>query len=198
VEAALKRPLTKEQRQRLRAVPCFARPRDEPQSHILTQFEENECRVEMSAIEKGLVFKRLVDEFGMTQQEISRRTRTNQALVSIFLKLLRYPQALQDAVHARRFTYMEVYSIPVDFFDDPKRTARLEKRMKMATFDKASLKAWVQEESNKLGRPAPKGYAKRRFVELDKEHYEDAEERSKKNGMTLMEYVQAALEAFAQ
>lgn len=66
---------------------------------------ENLQRADLSPIEQARAFDRLSREFHMTQEQIAIRTGKDRATVANFLRLLRLPPDLQDALSEGRLSF---------------------------------------------------------------------------------------------
>jgi ParB family chromosome partitioning protein len=92
----------------LEVVPVHVR--DVTDAHLLElALVENVQRQELTALEEAHAFRRLQDEFHLTQEEIARRVGRERSTVANTMRLLRLPKELQglvaegrlDAGHAR-------------------------------------------------------------------------------------------------
>jgi ParB family chromosome partitioning protein len=59
---------------------------------------ENLQRENLNPIEQAKAFERLSREFGLTQEQIAARTGKDRASIANFIRLLKLPEALQDAL----------------------------------------------------------------------------------------------------
>lgn len=59
---------------------------------------ENLQRQDLNAIEEGLAYKRLMEEFGLTQEEVSRKIGRSRSHIANFIRLLNLPPIIQDFV----------------------------------------------------------------------------------------------------
>src|SRR5690242_12224691 len=59
---------------------------------------ENLQREDLNPIEQAKAFERLSREFGLTQEQIAARTGKDRASIANFIRLLKLPEALQDAL----------------------------------------------------------------------------------------------------
>lgn len=59
---------------------------------------ENIQRRDLNCIEEALAYRRLRDEFGLTQEEIATRVGKDRSTVANILRLLQLPHAIQEAV----------------------------------------------------------------------------------------------------
>src|SRR5689334_1206656 len=61
---------------------------------------ENLQREDLNPIEQAKAFERLSREFGLTQEQIAARTGKDRASIANFIRLLKLPESLQDAMEA--------------------------------------------------------------------------------------------------
>ena len=59
---------------------------------------ENLQREDLNPIEEAFAFKRLLDEFNLTQEELAKTIGKGRVVIANTLRLLQLPQSLQDAV----------------------------------------------------------------------------------------------------
>jgi ParB family chromosome partitioning protein len=90
--------------------------RDVPDEQLLElAIVENVQRQELTALEEAHAFRRLQDEFRLTQEEIARRVGRERSTIANTLRLLRLPKEVQalvaegrlDAGHARSLLALE-------------------------------------------------------------------------------------------
>ncbi|HSV42947.1 MAG TPA: ParB/RepB/Spo0J family partition protein [Candidatus Bathyarchaeia archaeon] len=84
-------------------VPVVVREVSDEESLVLALIE-NIQRQELNAIEEGKAFQRLVDGFGLTQEQIADAVGKDRSTVSNLMRLLKLPQAIQDAVVQQMIT----------------------------------------------------------------------------------------------
>ena len=86
-----------------------------PQEILELALVENVQRADLNPLEEALAFRQLVDEFGMTQEQVAERVGKSRVAVTNTLRLLRAPQAVQKALltgeirqgHARALLALE-------------------------------------------------------------------------------------------
>jgi ParB family chromosome partitioning protein len=61
---------------------------------------ENLQREDLNPVEQARAFERLSREFGLTQEQIAARTGKDRASIANFIRLLKLPEGLQDALEA--------------------------------------------------------------------------------------------------
>lgn len=81
----------------LTEVPVFIKETT-PQGMLEMAIVENVQRTDLNAIDRAKSFDRLINEFHLTNQEVSQRLAKSPAYVSNSLKLLELPDALKDGL----------------------------------------------------------------------------------------------------
>jgi ParB family chromosome partitioning protein len=66
---------------------------------------ENLQREDLNPIEQAKAFERLSREFGLTQEQIASRTGKDRASIANFIRLLKLPEALQDALETGALSF---------------------------------------------------------------------------------------------
>jgi ParB family chromosome partitioning protein len=78
-------------------VPCIVRETS-PQGMLEMALVENVQRTDLNAIDRAKAFERLIEEFDLSNAEISQRIGKSPAYISNTLKLLTLPDALKDGL----------------------------------------------------------------------------------------------------
>lgn len=86
-----------------------------PQGMLEMAIVENVQRIDLNPLERAQAYRRLMDEFGLTNQEISDRVSKSPSYISNTIRLLTLPDALKDALmsgatsegHARGLAALE-------------------------------------------------------------------------------------------
>lgn len=81
----------------LKSVPAYVRKADD-RAMLEMAIVENIQRENLDAIETALSFQRLIDECGLTQEEMAERVGKKRATVTNYLRLLRLPDEIQKAI----------------------------------------------------------------------------------------------------
>ena len=95
-------------------IPAYVRTADS-QGMLELALLENLQRENLNAIEIALSYRQLMDECGLTQEQVSERMKKERSTVANYLRLLKLPPDIQKAVrdglltmgHARAITGME-------------------------------------------------------------------------------------------
>lgn len=86
-----------------------------PQGMLEMAIVENVQRIDLNPLERAQAYRRLMDEFGLINQEIAERVSKSPAYISNTIRLLTLPDALKDALmsgatsegHARALAALE-------------------------------------------------------------------------------------------
>ncbi|MBK9413111.1 MAG: ParB/RepB/Spo0J family partition protein [Bacteroidetes bacterium] len=81
----------------LKTIPAYIRVAND-QGMLEMAIVENIQREDLNALEVALSYKRLIDECGLTQEELSERLGKNRSTVTNFLRLLKLPPDIQASV----------------------------------------------------------------------------------------------------
>lgn len=108
----------------LTSVPAYIRTANEAE---LTEMAliENIQREDLNAIEIALTFKKLIDQYDLTQERLSERIGKKRATIANFLRLLRLPAEVQlglrdkrvDMGHARALLSIEQPSLQLKLYE---------------------------------------------------------------------------------
>ncbi len=85
------------QRAGLHEVPCIVRDVTEPEAFELALIE-NIQREDLNAIEEAEAFQRLIEQHGLTQEELAQRVGKDRSTVANALRLLRLPEPIKLAM----------------------------------------------------------------------------------------------------
>src|SRR5260221_4521829 len=88
-----------------------------PQGILEMSIVENVQREDLNPIERGLAYKRLIDEFGLGTNDVARRVGKSAPAVSNTIRLLSLPDAIKDALVAG--VIMEGHVRPLISLGDP-------------------------------------------------------------------------------
>lgn len=109
----------------LTSVPAYIRTANDAE---LTEMAliENIQREDLNAIEIALTFKKLIDQYNLTQERLSERIGKKRATIANFLRLLKLPAEVQlglrdkrvDMGHARALLTIEKPSLQLKLYDE--------------------------------------------------------------------------------
>lgn len=110
----------------LERVPVVFRNADEHQ-RLAVAIIENIQRVDLNGIELAIAYRRLLDEFNVSQEALSKRLGKSRPTITNVLRLLTLPEEIQEAVRSGKINYTfarTILSIP-----DPEQQMRFYKDM---------------------------------------------------------------------
>lgn len=87
----------------LKSIPAYIRTAEDEQIMEMALIE-NIQREDLNAIEISLAFKKLLDEHGLTQEELSERVGKKRSTISNYIRLLRLPSEIQIALKENKLT----------------------------------------------------------------------------------------------
>ena len=109
----------------LTSVPAYIRTANDAE---LTEMAliENIQREDLNAIEIALTFKKLIDQYNLTQERLSERTGKKRATIANFLRLLKLPAEVQlglrdkrvDMGHARALLTIDKPALQLELYDE--------------------------------------------------------------------------------
>ena len=85
-------------------VPVWIREETTAREQLELALVENIQREDLDPIETALAYRRLVEEFGLTQAEVARRIGKDRATVANSMRVLRLPEFALDALRDGRIT----------------------------------------------------------------------------------------------
>jgi len=91
------------QRTGLFRIPAVVREADE-HAALEIALIENLQREDLNPIEEAQAYERLINEFGITQEEVARRVGKNRTTIANMLRLLRLPPEVQQWLRENRLT----------------------------------------------------------------------------------------------
>ncbi len=87
----------------LKKVPVIIRETT-PQGMLEMAIVENVQRIDLNPLERAQAYKRLMDEFNLTNSEISQRVSKSPSYISNTIRLLMLPDAIKDALMSAQTT----------------------------------------------------------------------------------------------
>ncbi len=140
----------------LTTVPAYIRNANEAE---LTEMAliENIQREDLNAIEIALTFKKLIDQYSLTQERLSERIGKKRATIANFLRLLRLPAEVQiglqnkkvDMGHARALLTIDSPALQLKLYNEILKQGLSVRRVE-------ELAKQYQERSEKAKAPATK------------------------------------------
>ena len=124
---------------------------------------ENLQRDDLSPLDAGLGYQRLMQEFSIPQQEVARLVGKDRSTVSNTLRLLRLPAEVQGLLQQRKLT--EGHGRALLALNDPREITRIARECAAAGWSVRDLEARVRGEQV-LDAPAPRRTIRRPKPEL--------------------------------
>jgi ParB family chromosome partitioning protein len=131
------------QRAGLRQVPVVVRATD-PKGSLEIALIENIQRADIGALESARAYRQLMDEFGLTQEQVAERVGKSRTAVANTVRLLRLPPRVLAALESGEIT--EGHARPLLTLDSP--------AAQLALFDKMTSEAMTSKDVERAVRPA--------------------------------------------
>lgn len=134
------------QRAGLRLVPVVVRTVD-PKGSLEIALIENLQRADIGALESARAYRQLMDDFGMTQEQVAERVGKSRAAIANTVRLLRLPERILNALESGIIS--EGHARPLLALDSP--------AAQLALFDKITQQGLSSKDVERSVRPvAPK------------------------------------------
>ncbi len=88
----------------LKKIPAYVRTNVDDKNMLEMALVENIQREDLNAIEVALSYKQLVDECGMTQDQLSTRVGKSRSAIANFLRLLNLPPKIQTGIRDEKIS----------------------------------------------------------------------------------------------
>lgn len=114
---------------------------------------ENLQRADLNPMEQAKAYQRLSSEFGLTQEQMAKRTGKDRASVANFLRLLKLPESVQHRVEAGEITFGHARSLLA--LEDPQLIEKAALKVVQMGMSVRSTETFVQNQLNperKLGK----------------------------------------------
>ncbi|HHS50874.1 MAG TPA: ParB/RepB/Spo0J family partition protein, partial [candidate division Zixibacteria bacterium] len=82
----------------LKRIPAIVLPQSDPEILLFFSLVENLQREDLNAMEEAIAYKRLVDEFDLTQEQIAEKVGKSRPVVANTLRLLNLPADVQALI----------------------------------------------------------------------------------------------------
>jgi ParB family transcriptional regulator, chromosome partitioning protein len=115
------------QRAGLRAVPAVVKELAHEGDALQLALIENIQREDLNPIEEAIAYQQLHQEFGLTQEEISRKVGKERSTVANFLRLLRLPESVKKLLAAGQLSMGHARALLA--LDNPKKQEQLAARV---------------------------------------------------------------------
>jgi len=151
----------------LTEIPVFIRTADSDLDLLQMALIENIQREDLNPIDVSLSFKRLVDEFSLTQEELSSKVGKKRSTVTNYLRLLKLPVEIQAALRDSKITMGHARALIVISNENKQLslfTRIIEKGLSVREVEKIA-----KEISEKINKPKPQKTVKKIYTDLKKE-----------------------------
>ncbi len=115
----------------------------EPQIMMQVALIENLQREDLNPLEEAYAYRKLIDEFSLTQEELSKRIGRSRSSIANTLRLLSLPQAVQDALS--RGVISEGQARPLLSVKDPASQEELAQRVIGGHYSAREVESMVKE-----------------------------------------------------
>ncbi len=138
----------------LRQVPAIVRG-STPQQMLELALVENVQRADLNPLEEAEAYRQLMDEFGLTQEQVARKVGKDRTTVSNMLRLLKLPEALKQAVADEQIS--EGHARALLQLNDETRELALLKTVTAKNLSVRQTEELVRRTINPKGPAIPKG-----------------------------------------
>ncbi len=87
----------------LKKIPAIIRPMEDQQAALIS-LVENVQREDLNFLEEARAYKKLMDDFGLTQTEIAEKVNKKQSTISNKIRILALPEDIQEKIVANKLT----------------------------------------------------------------------------------------------
>lgn len=115
------------QRAGLAEVPVVVRPVRDERQQLELALVENLQRADLNPLEEAEAFQALVDDFGLSHEEVAARVGRSRSAITNTLRLLRLPEPVQELLRSGALTAGQAR--PLLALDDPAEIERLAERI---------------------------------------------------------------------
>ncbi len=150
----------------LTTIPAYIRTADD-ENMMQMALVENIQREDLNAIEIALAYQNLIEQYQLTQDQLSEKVGKNRATIANYLRLLKLPAQVQVALqnkevdqgHARALLGLDKPSLQVKLYNEIKEKGYSVRQVE------EMVKALNNGETLKSGRHTLKGTGKKRLPE---------------------------------
>ena len=128
----------------LTTIPAYVRTVDD-ENMMEMALVENIQRQDLTALEIALAYQHLIEQYGLTQEQLSDRVGKNRATVTNYLRLLKLPANIQMALKNREIDMGHARALLA--LDDPATQLRLFDEMKQEKMSVRRIEEIVKELS---------------------------------------------------
>ena len=133
----------------LRKIPAVIRPLADDQL-MQAALIENLQRENLNPMEEARAYSRLANEFGLTQEEVARRTGKERSTVANFLRLLKLPAPVQDLVKGGKLSMGHARALLA--LDDPQAQQLLATQASMRGWSVRRVERLISQQKKSTGK----------------------------------------------
>jgi len=141
------------QRAGLKTVPVVVRPSGD-QASLEMALVENLQRSDITPVESAKAFRRLIQEFGLTQEQVAERVGKSRTAVANTLRLLKLPPRALEALEKGEITEGHARAL-LALNSEPEMLALLERIVRTGLSVREAERAVKQTQSPKREQPQP-------------------------------------------
>jgi len=141
------------QRAGLKTVPVVVRPSGD-QASLEMALVENLQRFDITPVESAKAFRRLIQEFGLTQEQVAERVGKSRTAVANTLRLLKLPPRALEALEKGEITEGHARAL-LALDSEPEMLALLERIVRTGLSVREAERAVKQTQSPKREQPQP-------------------------------------------
>lgn len=141
------------QRAGLKTVPVVVRPSGD-QASLEMALVENLQRSDITPVESAKAFRRLIQEFGLTQEQVAERVGKSRTAVANTLRLLKLPPRALEALEKGEITEGHARAL-LALDSEPEMLALLERIVRTGLSVREAERAVKQTQSPKREQPQP-------------------------------------------
>lgn len=128
----------------LENLPAYIREADDENLHAMA-LVENIQRQDLTALEIALAYQHLLEQYGMTQEQLSERVGKNRATVTNYLRLLKLPAPIQMGLKNREIEMGHARALLA--LDDPEAQIKLFNEIKKEKMSVRKIEEMAKELS---------------------------------------------------
>ncbi len=142
----------------LESVPAYVRTANDSEMTEMALIE-NIQREDLNAIEIALTFRKLIDQYHLTQERLSERIGKKRTTIANFLRLLKLPAEIQlglrdhtvDMGHARALLSLDQASVQLKYYNEIKK-----KGLSVRQVEQLVKQYQAAQQAKQGGTPAPR------------------------------------------
>lgn len=138
----------------LREVPALIREIDDKKELLEIAIIENIQREDLNPIDRALSYRRLIDEFGETQEEIAERVGKDRSTIANTVRILDLPREIKDLIEKGRLNFGQARALLA--LDSRDLQLRLARRAADGGLSVRELEKAVVREKSRPERKTPR------------------------------------------